>query len=161
MKTLYLLRHAKSGWHDASLRDHDRPLEPRGERDAAKMGQRWAHQHIKPELIIASSAVRTQATAQIVADELAYKAEDILTNERLYAATPETLLAVIEALDDSLSRVMLVAHNPGLTELAHHFDRKIHDMPTCALVEFKFDTDSWAAIGQARPLHTHFDSPKD
>jgi phosphohistidine phosphatase len=83
------------------------------------------------------------------------------TNERLYAATPDTLMAVIEALDDSLSRVMLVAHNPGLTDLAHHFDRKVHDMPTCTLVEFKFDTDSWAGMGQARPLHTHVDSPKD
>ena len=161
MKTLYLLRHAKSGWHDASLRDHDRPLEPRGERDAAKMSQRWAHQHIKPELIIASSAVRTQATAQIVAKELGYEVDRIVINERLYAAEPNTLLAVIEGLDDALSRVMLVAHNPGLTELANHFNRKISDMPTCALVEFKFDTDTWAGLGRARPLHTHADSPKD
>jgi phosphohistidine phosphatase len=125
------------------------------------MGQRWAHQHVKPELIIASSAVRTPATARIVAHALAYEAHDIVINERLYAATPDTLMAVIEALDDSLSRVMLVAHNPGLTELAHHFDRKIHDMPTCALVEFKFDTDTWAGMSKARPLHTHVDSPKD
>jgi phosphohistidine phosphatase len=125
------------------------------------MGQRWAHQHVKPELIIASSAVRTQATARIVAQALAYETDNIVNNERLYAATPDTLLAVIEGLDDSLSRVMLVAHNPGLTELAHHFNRKISDMPTCALVEFKFDTDAWAGLGQARPLHTHTDSPKD
>lgn len=161
MKTLYLLRHAKSGWNDASLTDHDRTLEPRGERDAAKMGQRWAHHHVKPELIIASSAVRAQTTARIVAQALTYEADHIVINERLYAATPDTLIAVIEGIDDRLSRVMLVAHNPGLTELAQHFNRKIHDMPTCALVEFKFDTDTWVGIGQARPLHTHVDSPKD
>ena len=125
------------------------------------MSQRWAHQHIKPELIIASSAVRTQATAQIVAKELGYEVDRIVINERLYAAEPDTLLAVIEGLDDALSRVMLVAHNPGLTELANHFNRKISDMPTCALLEFKFDADTWAGMGQARPLHTHFDSPKD
>ena len=147
MKTLYLLRHAKSSWDDTSLPDRERPLEPRGERDAAKMSR-------------SSPAARALATANVVAKGLDYKTKNIAVDDRLYAATVEALLDVIEALDDRLDRVMLVGHNPGFTELAHHFDSKITHMPTCALAEFRFEAESWAGIGQARPLHMIFDSPK-
>lgn len=160
MKTLYLLRHAKSGWDDASLTDQERPLEPRGERDAAKMSKRWSQLHEKPDLIMSSPAVRALATAKIVARGLEYKTQKITVEERLYAATAESLIDVIEALDDKLGRVMLVGHNPGFTELAHHFNSNVTHMPTCALAEFRFEVGSWAGIGQARPVHTTFDSPK-
>ena len=160
MKTLYLLRHAKSSWDDTSLLDRERPLEDRGERDAAKMSKRWSQQHLKPDLIMSSPAARALATAQVVAQGLEYKTNGIMVNDQLYAATEDTLIAVIEALDDKLDRVMLVGHNPGFTELAHHFDRGITHMPTCALAEFRFEAQSWAGIGQAGPARTNFDLPK-
>ncbi len=123
MKTLYLLRHAKSSWDDASLPDRDRPLEPRGERDVAKMSKRWSQQREKPDLILSSPAARALATAKVVAQGLGYKIRHIAVDDRLYAASEDSLIAVIEALDDKLGRVMLVGHNPGLAMLAHHFDR--------------------------------------
>lgn len=160
MKTLYLLRHAKSSRTDTALPDRERPLEPRGERDATKMGRRWSQRHVKPDLILSSPAARALATAQIVAQGLEYKAQQITVDDRLYAATEDALMAVIEALDDTLDRVMLVGHNPGFTALAHHFDSEITHLPTCALAEFRFEVDSWAGMGQARPARTIFDSPK-
>lgn len=160
MKTLYLLRHAKSSWDDASLSDRDRPLDARGERDAAKMGKRWSHLHVKPDLIVSSPAARALATAKLVAAGLGCKSRTFAVDERLYAATVDDLINVIEALDDPLERVMLVGHNPGFAELAHHFDSGIEHMPTCALAVFMFQATSWAGIGQARPSRTIFDSPK-
>ena len=160
MKTLYLLRHAKSSWGDTSLPDRERPLERRGERDAVTMSKRWSQLHAKPDLIMSSPAARALATANVVAQGLDYKAKKIAVNDRLYAATADALIAIIEVLDDRLDRVMLVGHNPGFTELAHHFNSEITHMPTCALAEFKFEADSWGGIGQAKPSRTIFDSPK-
>ena len=108
---MYLLRHAKSSWDDTSLPDRERPLEPRGERDAAKMSRRWSQRHAKPDLIMSSPAARALATANVVAQGLDYKTKNIAVDDRLYAATVEALLDVIEALDDRLDRVMLVGHN--------------------------------------------------
>jgi phosphohistidine phosphatase len=160
MKTLYLLRHAKSSWEDSSLPDCDRPLDARGERDAAKMSRRWSQWDKKPDLIVSSPSARAMATAKVVAQGLDYEARNISIDDRLYAATEATLIAVVEALDDKLDRVMLVGHNPGFAELARHFDSRITHMPTCALAEFRFEAMSWAGIGQARPVHTGVDSPK-
>lgn len=160
MKTLYLVRHAKSSRDDAALPDRDRPLEPRGERDATKMGNRWSHQHERPDLILSSPATRALATAQLIAERFNYKVGNIVVDDRLYAATRDTLTAVIEGLGDTLERVMLVGHNPGLTALARHFSSEIAHMPTCALAEFRFDATSWPGIGRTRPTSVAFDSPK-
>lgn len=109
---------------------------------------------------MSSPAERAFATAKVVARGLDYKTREIAINERLYAATEVTLFAVIEALYDKLDRVMLVGHNPGFAELAHHFNSRVTHMPTCALVEFSFEAGSWAGIGRARPSRTIVDSPK-
>jgi len=104
--------------------------------------------------------VRALATAKLIAAGLEYKLKDITVDDRLYAAAVDDLIAVVEALDDKVARVMLVGHNPGFTDLAHHFDSAITHMPTCAMAEFRFDAKSWAGIGQARPVQTILDSPK-
>jgi phosphohistidine phosphatase len=161
MKTLFLLRHAKSSWDDTSLPDRERPLEPRGERNAAKMSRRWSQRHAKPDLIMSSPAARALATANVVAQGQDYKTKNIAVDDRLYAATVHALLAVIQALDDRLDRVMRVGHNPaGFMELAHHFSSEITHMSTCALAELKFEADSWGGIGQAKPSRTILDLPK-
>jgi phosphohistidine phosphatase len=92
MKTLFLIRHAKSSWGDTALPDKDRPLDDRGKRDAPKMGKRLAKRDVKPDLILSSPAMRALATAEIIAKKLDYKLEDILVDDRLYASEADDLL---------------------------------------------------------------------
>lgn len=160
MKTLFLIRHAKSSWDHTTLPDRDRPLEARGERDVAKMSKRLSQRHATPDLIMSSPAVRALATAKAIAKGLGYKLKGVVVNDRLYAATADALIAVIEELDDKLERVMLVGHNPEFTALAHHFCSEIAHMPTCAIAEFTFEANTWAGIGQDKPVRADFDSPK-
>jgi len=160
MKTLYLVRHAKSSRDDPSLADKDRPLDDRGHRDAPKMGKRLAKRDAKPDLILSSPALRALATAEIIAEALGYPLEDIEVNDSLYASDADTLLSVIHQLGDKLDRVMLVGHNPELSELAHRLASEITDMPTCAVAEFGFDSTSWSDVGKAKPEKVALDHPK-
>src|SRR5437899_11500650 len=98
MKTLFLVRHAKSSWDDTALPDKDRPLNDRGKRDAPKMGERLAKRGVTPDLILSSPAKRALETAQIIAKKLDYKLADIVVDERLYATGADDLLDVIRKL---------------------------------------------------------------
>jgi len=160
MKTLFLVRHAKSSWADAALPDKDRPLNDRGQRDAPKMGERLAERAVKLDLILSSPATRALKTAEIIAKKLDYRRKDIVVNERLYAVEADDLLDVIHKLGDELERVMLFGHNPELTQLARRFSGEITHMPTCAVAEFKFDAKSWSEIGEIRPTKVALDYPK-
>lgn len=160
MKTLFLVRHAKSSWDDTALPDRDRPLADRAKRDMATMGQRLANRDVKPDLIMSSPAARALATAEAFAKMLHYKRKDIVVNDRLYAAQADEVLDLIQELGDKLERVILVGHNPELTELAHRFASEITHMPTCAVAEFTFDAKSWSHIGEAKPAQVLFDYPK-
>jgi phosphohistidine phosphatase len=160
MKTLFLIRHAKSSWHNTALPDKDRPLDDRGKRDAPKMGKRLAKRDVKPDLILSSPAMRALTTAKIIAKKLDYKLEDILVDDRLYASEADDLLNVIYKLSDKLERVMLFGHNPELTELAHRLSSEITQMPTCAVAEFTFATRSWSNVGKAKVAKVALDYPK-
>jgi phosphohistidine phosphatase len=160
MKTLYLVRHAKSSRDDPTLPDKERPLNKRGMRDAPNMGERLAKRDVKPDLILSSPAIRALATAEIMAKQLGCEVKDIVVDNRLYAASDDDLLAVIRELGDKPKRVMLFGHNPGLAELAQRLSSKITDMPTCAVAEFAFDTKSWSNVGKQRPARVEFDRPK-
>jgi len=160
MKTLFLIRHAKSSWDNTALADKDRPLNDRGKRDAPKAGERLAKRRVKPDLILSSPATRALATAEIIAKKLDYKRRNIVVDDRLYAVEAEELLDVIRQLDDSAERVMLIGHNPELTELAHRLSSKITHLPTCAVAEFTFDAKSWSRIGKDKPAKVALDYPK-
>ena len=160
MKTLFLVRHAKSSRDDPSLPDRDRPLDDRGRQDAPKMGKRLAKRDVKPDLLVSSPALRALTTAQLIAEEIGYKRKDIVVDDRLYASSPDGLLAVIRALDKKLDRVMLVGHNPEFTALAHRLSSEIIDMPTSAVAEFSFDTKAWADVGEVEPAKSMLDYPK-
>jgi phosphohistidine phosphatase len=95
MKTLFLVRHAKSSRDDPSLPDRERPLDDRGKRDAPKMGKRLAKRDAKLDLLVSSPALRALTTAHLIADEMGYKRKDIVVDDRLYASSPDDLLAVI------------------------------------------------------------------
>ena len=160
MRSLFLIRHAKSSWDDTALPDKDRPLNDRGKRDAPKMGKRLARRDVKPDLILSSPVMRALRTAEIIAKKLDYKLKDVVVDDRLYAGEADDLLNVIHELGDKLKRVMLVGHNPELTELAHRLSSEITHMPTCAIAEFTFDAKSWSNIGKAKPARVALDYPK-
>lgn len=159
MKTLTLVRHAKSSWDDPDLRDHDRPLGERGLRDAPAMGKRLHDEGLAPDVILTSSAVRARATAEAIAIELGYDPAAIVVEETLYAAWPRTILDVVAAQDDSATSVMIVGHDPGMSDLVAEFDSAIDRMPTCAVAEFGFDVDRWADVPGAQAHSTYFRRP--
>jgi phosphohistidine phosphatase len=160
MKTLFLVRHAKSSRDDPSLPDRDRPLDERGKQDAPTMGKRLAKRDVKPDLVVSSPALRALTTARLIAEEIGYKRKDIVVDDRLYASSPDDLVAVIRALDKKLDRVMLVGHNPEFSDLAHRLSSEIGDMPTSAIAEFSFDTKAWSDVGEVEPVKAVLDYPK-
>jgi phosphohistidine phosphatase len=118
MPTLYLMRHAKSDWHSSTSSDFDRPLNQRGAKDAVRMGQWLQQQTVIPGLILSSPAERAKQTALAVVDALQMNAEQIQFNKDLYHADRATLLQVLHSVPEQTESVLLVAHNPGLDELA-------------------------------------------
>jgi len=145
MKSLLILRHAKSSWKHPELTDHDRPLNKRGKRDAPRMGKILRSEHLIPEAIISSTAARAHVTAEAVAKASGYKGKIVLIHS-LYAAGPEAYLKVLHELSDHYKRVLVVGHNPGLEELLEMFTDETQIMPTCTLAHVKFSIDSWIEL---------------
>jgi phosphohistidine phosphatase len=159
MRTLILVRHAKSSWNEPGVRDRDRPLNDRGERDAPRMGNRLAEHAVRPDIILSSPALRALTTAKIIAGKLDYRGRDIRVDDRLYAAEADELLEVIRELGDKPKCVMLVGHNPELTELAHRFSSGITHLPTCAVAVFTFDAKTWYGMGVDMPAKVMLYAP--
>ena len=160
MKTLFLVRHAKSSRDDPKLADQQRPLTGRGRRNASDIGKRLAKRAAKPEMMLSSPALRALKTAQLMARKLRYKRQHIVVDARLYACTVADLLRVIHQLDDRLRRVMLVGHNPEMIGLARRFSREITHLPTCAVASFQFDVKSWSDIGRGSLVSLALDLPE-
>jgi phosphohistidine phosphatase len=145
MKSVLILRHAKSSWKDPDLPEHDRPLNKRGKRDAPLMGRLLKREDLVPEIMISSTAIRARSTAEAVAKASGHKGEIIL-NKSLYAAGPEAYLGVMHDLSDEYIRVLIIGHNPGLEELVEMLTGEIHLMPTCSLAHLKFRVGKWSVI---------------
>ena len=161
MKTVLLVRHAKSSWSNPSLIDRIRPLADRGKRDVIKMGGRLASRGGKPDLILSSPAVRALETAKAIGQEIEYNYSSMVVNDRLYACQADDILRVVKGLDDGLSYVMLVGHNPELTDFAHLFTDSVAYMPTCAMLELRFEVDAWADISHKNLQQALYDFPKN
>lgn len=147
MRQLILTRHAKSDWGDPTVADHDRPLNDRGRRDAPVMARRLAESGTAIERIISSTALRARTTAAAFGKALELEVE---LDHELYLASGHTLLQ--KAAEAEAASVMLVAHNPGITDLAWNLSGGgIEHMPTCAVARFVWHADSWseAAAGKA------------
>lgn len=142
MKTLLLLRHAKSSWDEPSLRDFDRPLAARGKRDAPRMGKALSERGPLPDLIISSPAARTRATIKAVIASARLEA-DLMVEESVYGASSAELMKLIRQLPDEKSCVMIVGHNPGLEDLVERLSGKAERMPTAALACIEFHSDRW------------------
>lgn len=142
MKTLLLLRHAKSSWDEPSLRDFDRPLAARGKRDAPRIGKALRKRGPHPELIISSPAARTRATIKAIAASARFEAE-IQFEESVYGASASELIKLIRGLPREKATAMIVGHNPGLEDLVARLTGKPERMPTAALACIEFQIDGW------------------
>ena len=161
MKILTLVRHAKSSWSDTKLTDRQRPLNRRGERDAPEMGRRIANHGIRPSLILSSPAVRTWTTAKIIAEEISYPAEFLQREESLYLASLDDLLGAVVAQDNGFHSLMVVAHNPGLTEFANFLLPGLtNNLPTAGVVSVQVDREDWSLYEQPKTELIAYDYPK-
>jgi phosphohistidine phosphatase len=161
MKTLTILRHAKSSWSKRGLQDHERPLNRRGEKDAPAMARRINDAGIRPSLIMSSPAVRAWCTAKIVAKTINYPIEFLHREDDLYLAGLDQLLDLFSQQDNAFNSVMIVGHNPGLTAFANYLLPGITDnIPTCGLVALDIDTDNWDLRQRKDARLVLYDYPK-
>ena len=161
MKTLFLVRHAKSSWESPLLPDHERPLNARGKRDAPRMGKRLVSRGVKPDILISSPAVRAYSTAVKIAAEIDYPKDDIQVNEKLYFEGTSSVLDVIHSLIPRISSAMLFGHNPIMTQLVNYLaNTTIGNVPTCGIAEIKFDAESWEEVDEGLGAMQLFDYPK-
>jgi len=160
MKTLYVLRHAKSSWDNAELADFDRPLNDRGESTAPFMGELMAANGFEPEVIVSSPAARARRTAQL-AKEGANMPAEIVYDNRIYEASSRTLQAVAASIDDRFESAMLVGHNPGMEGLVRLLTGRSEEMPTAALAVIDLDIERWAEIDSGLGHLRRLIRPKD
>jgi phosphohistidine phosphatase len=161
LKTLILVRHAKSSWDDLGLSDFDRPLNDRGKRDAPKMAEKLSKKKIDIDAFISSPAKRAARTAKLFAEEFKAKKTEIIFKTELYLASENVFYDVITKTDDELDTVAVFSHNPGITDFANDLTEiKIDNIPTCGVFAVKIDTKHWADIKEAKKEFLFFDYPK-
>ncbi len=161
MKTLYLVRHAKSSWKEPALSDHERPLNKRGKKDAPFMGKLLKKKAILPQLIVSSPAKRALTTAKIMAGEMGYPKKKIREDERIYDNAVRSLMSVIGDTEDVFGDLMIFGHNPSFTELAEYLsNEQVENIPTSGVFAIDFDVDSWKAIDGGKGTCRFFEYPK-
>jgi len=170
MRTLFLLRHAKSSWDDPSLEDFDRPLAPRGIDAAPRMGAYLEAKGLRPDLVLCSPALRARQTWSLVARALGGRVQ-VKELQGLYPGTPSRLLEALRRASHDDARVMLVGHNPGLENLAmalagprskpKAMARLRSKFPTCALAEIAFEAQRWSEVDRGSGRLKRFVRPKD
>ena len=169
MRTLYLLRHAKSSWKDEGLADRDRPLAPRGERAGQAMARHMRRAGVRPSLVLCSSAVRARSTLDLVASGIGRPFESLVEDE-LYGAGAPDLLARFQRVGNETTSVMVIGHNPGLEDLAvllagdgdgdalAQLQRKF---PTGALATFDLADTAWSELGRGQGYLAAITVPRD
>jgi len=161
MKILTLVRHAKSSWNDTTLSDRQRPLNSRGERDAPEMGRRIADHGVRPSLIISSPATRAWTTAKIIAQEISYPTEFLQREDSLYLASLDDLLDVVCTQDNGFNSLMVVGHNPGLTDFANFLSPGLsNNLPTAGVVSVQMDREDWSLYERPETELLVHDYPK-
>ncbi|MBW2412008.1 MAG: histidine phosphatase family protein [Deltaproteobacteria bacterium] len=149
MKTLYLVRHAKSSWKYPKLDDFERPLNKRGRKSAPFMGEILNKLKVSPDHIISSPANRAATTARIMAAKIGYPLEHIQYSENIYEFSEGALIRVVKGIDDKAIKAMVVGHNPGLNGLANYLgDRPVSNIPTAGIYCLDLDIASWSSISE-------------
>lgn len=160
MKTLYLLRHAKSNWDDSSVSDFDRTLNSRGEKAAPFVGSLMKDRGMIPEAIISSPAKRAKQTAKLVAKAAEFPSK-LVFDERIYEASTARLLAVMSEIADDIDSALLVGHNPGMESLIWYLTGKMEPMPTAALAVIELNIDRWSNVAEGSGSLESVIRPKD
>jgi phosphohistidine phosphatase len=160
MKTLFVLRHAKSSWDDPDLADFDRPLNGRGESAAPFMGEVMKRNGFSPDVILSSPAVRARDTAVLVKGGGDLDAE-IVHEENIYEASPQALRQIASTIDDRHRSAMIVGHNPGMEGFIRFLTGKLEPMPTAALAVIDLDIASWRDIDSKSGVLRKLIRPKD
>lgn len=160
MRTLYIVRHAKSAWADQGMSDFERPLNERGLHDAPMMAGRF-HERLEPvDLLMSSPAKRALTTAKAFSSALGHA--PVHEDPELYLATPRMILTIIERLPDDARHVMLFGHNPGMSELVETLiGNGFGDMPTCAIARIDIHVESWQAVAAGTGTLKWWDAPKN
>lgn len=156
LKTLYIVRHAKSSWKDHSLSDIDRPLNERGKNDILETAHRLGQEGTKPGLLLASPAVRARETAKVLANKLMEDTSDFITMDDLYLPGPGTLTALVRTLDNRFDTVMIVGHEPSLSTFINQFlTAPLGEVVTSSVTMLRFETATWQNIGKSTFVEGH------
>lgn len=161
MKTLFLIRHAKSSWNFPELSDFERPLNKRGKRDAPFMAALVEAKGFKPDKIVSSPANRALTTAGHFAAAFQMPTEDIQKDEDIYEAYTDTLQEIIQGFENTWDTVYMFGHNPGFTSLSNRYASDfIDNVPTCGIIRIMSTTDNWAAFSPENARVTDHFFPK-
>jgi phosphohistidine phosphatase len=160
MKTLYLVRHAKSSWKYPELDDFERPLNRRGRKSLVSVGELLKKVKAAPDLIISSPATRAATTARSIAHGINYPLEKILYSESVYMSDADILLHFIQDIDNNVKEAMIIGHNPALTDLGNYIsNQQIGNIPTCGIFCVEFSISSWRKIGEGCGIFKFFEVP--
>lgn len=161
MKTILLIRHAKSSWENFSVSDEDRPLNERGKKNAPEMARRLLKKDIRIDAFISSPAKRARATAEYFAEEYGVSKKKIILVPELYMASNAAFISTIRNAPEDAKTIALFSHNNGITEFANTLsDARIDEMPTCAVFAVHADIDDWHSFQPGNNSFYFFDYPK-
>lgn len=161
MKSLFLIRHAKSSWNFPELSDFERPLNKRGKENIPEMGRRLKADGVKVQQIVSSPANRALTTARGIAAEIGYDSDKIAEDSRLYHASSGIILSIIQETNDECDSLMLFGHNPGFTYLIEDLTNEFFDnLVTCGVYGIRFDVNSWKMIKNGSGTRFYYDYPK-
>jgi phosphohistidine phosphatase len=161
MKTLLLIRHAKSSWDNNTLKDFDRPLNDRGKKNAPEMASRLLKRKIDIELFVSSPAKRAETTAILFNKEFKKDEGEIVFEPRLYNADPEDFYNVILKLDDKYKSIAVFSHNPGITDFANSLTEvRMENIPTCGIFGVGIEIEKWSEFIEGKKNFIFFDYPK-
>ncbi len=162
MKTLYIVRHAKSSWDHEGLTDFERPLNKRGRSDAPLMGTVLKERGAQPAVIRTSAANRAMTTARLLSEALDFALERIEVDAGMYGAGPNEILTIIRQLPDEAREVMLVGHNPTMLMVAHRLGGFLGDnLPTCGIICIDFDAERWDETIGEQGVIRYYEYPKN
>jgi len=162
MKTIVLVRHAKSSWKDPSLDDFDRPLNKRGKRNAPFMGEKLKERRIMPDLILSSPAKRAKKTARAIAEKIGYPKKKIIFDDNMYHSNERYLLELVRNQDDKYETLMLFGHNPDFNNFADILLKKnpVDNIPTTGVYGIRFNVDRWKKVREGKGKSLFFSYPK-
>jgi len=161
MKALYLVRHAKSSWKYPQLDDFERPLNKRGRKNAPFMGRVLKKRDVLPDLVLSSPANRTTMTARIIAGKIGFPLEKIVYTESIYCASSHIIIKQIKQVDNKVNKLMIVGHNPAITNLANTLgDKPVSNVPTSAIYCIDLNISAWKKIKNRSGKTQFFEYPK-